>query len=384
MKEIFLSQEIDNTNGYIDFVVSEIKAVPSGDALNMLITCVGGDIFQGDRINRAILEHDGATKATVIGLAASMAGVLLSAFDEVELDSDAEIMLHKAHIPNTEVDELSNEQIQGIERFNRRAYSRLDSMGVDSDVLNEIFLSKEVKDVWLTAKEAESVGLGKVVKIERKDSKPFKIAASLDLQQIKNKYSTMGLFNKDKKVTRVATLKDGRQVTFLSETEAPVKGSILNLVGSNDSLKGKVNFKNNLVAEVDEEGKVVDLEEAPVSEVNDEEKAAMLERLATLEESVNKMLEAMGEKEEEPAAEAKAMEEKDKEYAAKMEKLEDSHKAMADLLKNTLEVAANIKGSFTPLKVENKHEGIMDGLAHLSASEKRGHELRAVLNDTNK
>jgi ATP-dependent protease ClpP protease subunit len=381
MKEIFLSQEIDNTNGYIDFVVSEIKAVPSGDALNMLITCVGGDIFQGDRINRAILEHDGATKATVIGLAASMAGVLLSAFDEVELDSDAEIMLHKAHIPNMEAEELSNEQRQGIERFNRRAYSRLDSMGVDSDILNEIFLSKEVKDVWLTAKEAESVGLGKVVKIERKDSKPFKIAASLDLQQIKNKYSTMGLFNKDKKVTRVATLKDGRQVTFLSETEAPVKGSILNLVGSNDSLKGKVNFKNNLVAEVDEEGKVVDLEEAPVSEVNDEEKAAMLERLATLEESVNKMLEAMGEKEEAAPA---AMEEEKKEYAAKMEKLEDSHKAMDNLLKNFTEVAANIKGSFTPPKVENKHEQIMDGLAHLSASEKRGHELRAVLNDTNK
>jgi ATP-dependent protease ClpP protease subunit len=381
--EIFLTQEIDNEKGYVDQVVSEIKAVPKDEMLNMLITCVGGDIFQGDRINRALLEHDGHTKATVIGLAASMGGVLLSAFDEVEIDSDAEIMLHKAHIPGIEYDELTDEQRQGIDRFNRRAHARLESMGVDDILLDEIFLSKEIKDVWLTAKEAESLGLGKVVKIERRNSKPFAIAAKLDIQKIKNDKVKMGLFNKNKKVTRVATLKDGRQVVFTSEKETIEVGSIVNLVGSNELLTGKLRFQNNLIAEIDEENKVSAMEEEEVSnEVSDDEKAQMMESIKELQEAVSKILEAMnagGEEEEVAAAKAKV----DKEYKDKMKEMEETKDTLSALLKNTLEVAKNIKGDFKPMKVEDKHESIMDNLAHLSTNEKRAIQLRAVLNDKN-
>lgn len=384
MKEIFLSQEIDNDNGYVDSIIYQIKAVPQDETLNMLITCVGGDVSQGDRINRAVLEHGGSTKAIVIGLAASMGGVLLSAFDEVELDADAEIMLHKAHIPGIEPEDLTNEQKKVMDRFNRRAYARLESMGVDTDILNEIFLSKEIKDVWLTAKEAESIGLGKVVKIERRNSKPFTIAASLNIPQIKNKYSKMGLFTKNKKVTRVATLKDGRQVVFVSESDKPEKGTIVNLVGSNELLTGKIKFQNNLVAEIDEENKVVDMEEEePTTNELEENKAAeMMERIATLEEALAKVLEKMNGGDEDEEAQAKAKQ--DEEYKAKMQKLEDSQKVLKDLVSNTLEVAKNIKGDFKPAKIEDKHEGVMDALAHLSASEKRAMELRAVLNDNTK
>ena len=381
--EIFLTQEIDNEKGYVDQVVSEIKAVPDDEILNMLITCVGGDIFQGDRINRAVLEHSGHTKATVIGLAASMGGVLLSAFDEVEIDSDAEIMLHKAHIPGIEYDKLTDEQRQGIDRFNRRAYARLESMGVDDILLDEIFLSKEIKDIWLTAKEAESLGLGKVVKIERRNSKPFAIAAKLDIQKIKNDKVKMGLFNKNKKVTRVATLKDGRQVVFTSEKETIEVGSIVNLVGSNELLTGKLRFQNNLIAEIDEENKVSAMEEEEVNnEVSEDEKAQMMESIKELQEAVSKILEAMnasGEEEEEAAAKAKL----DKEYEDKMKEMDETKDTLTALLKNTLEVAKNIKGDFKPMKVEDKHESIMDDLAHLSTNEKRAIQLRAVLNDKN-
>jgi hypothetical protein len=253
-------------------------------------------------------------------------------------------------------------------------------MGVDDILLNEIFLSKEIKDVWLTAKEAESLGLGKVVKIERRNSKPFAIAAKLDIQKIKNDKVKMGLFNKNKKVTRVATLKDGRQVVFTSEKDVPEVGSIVNLVGSNELLTGKLRFQNNLIAEIDEENKVSAMEEEEVSnEVSDDEKAQMMESIKELQEAVSKILEAMNAGGEDEELEAK----KDEDYEAKMKKLEDSQSAMSDLLKNTLEVAKNIKGGFKPMKVEDKHESIMDNLAHLSTSEKRAIKLRAVLNDKN-
>lgn len=378
MKEVFLTKEIDNDEGYVDTVVSEIKAVPPNEELKMLITCVGGDIFQGDRINRAVLEHNSKTTAVVIGLAASMGAVILPAFDDIEIDSDAEIMLHKAHIPGIDNEDLSKDQREGIARFNRRAFARLEAKGVDKDLLDKIFLSDSIEDVWLTAKEAETMGIGKAVKIERKDYKPLKIAAQLQVQQTKNK-NNMGLFTKSKAVTRLATLKDGRQVVFKGEKETPQVGDLVNLVGSNELITGKIQIKN-VVAELDEEQKVASVEEVN-DEVNDEEKAALMERLDTLESAVQKLMEAMGGSEEDEEAEAKAMEEKEKEYENKMEELENATKSISDLLKNSIEVAKNIKSGYKPEKFEDKHEPVMDRLKGLSDSERRAIELRNVLKE---
>jgi len=121
MVEVNLTQEISNEfdqKGYIDNVVAEIKSIEDREELVMNITCVGGDVFQGDRLNRAIMEHPGKTKAVVVGLAASMGGVLLSSFDEVEIDEDANIMLHKAHIPELSIEDYTPEQIQMCQNFN--------------------------------------------------------------------------------------------------------------------------------------------------------------------------------------------------------------------------------------------------------------------------
>ena len=46
MKEVYLSREIENEDGYIDSVIDEIRNVPQGEELQMLITCIGGDTFQ--------------------------------------------------------------------------------------------------------------------------------------------------------------------------------------------------------------------------------------------------------------------------------------------------------------------------------------------------
>lgn len=384
MKELFLTQEITNVEGYIDKVVTDIKSVPANEELHMLITCVGGDVFQGDRLNRAILEHGSHTKATVIGLAASMGVVLLSAFDEVEIDSDAEIMLHKAHIPDMAPEDYTPEQRMSINRFNRKALSRLESKGVDADLLDEIFLSDSVSDVWLTAKEAEDAGIGKSVKIERKDSKPFRVAAKLNIQQIKNKH--MGLFSKDKAVTRVATLKDGRQIVFKSESETLAKGDTVNLIGSNELLNGKIHLSNNMVAEIDEKNEVVNMEEEEEINdvVSDDEKQAIMERLDTLEKAVTEMMTKMdgGDSEEAKEVEAK----KEEEYENKVKELEDAYKKTTDLLANAIDAASAIKSGYKLPAVEDKHEDNQtpDFVKNMGKSERRAYELNATLQQARK
>jgi len=381
MAEVNLTQEINNDNGYIDSVVGEIKNVPDGEPLDMLITCVGGDTFQGDRLHRAILEHQGKTKAIVIGLAASMGGVLLSAFDSVEIDVDADIMLHKAHIPNTPTDEITPEQNSMIERFNRRAFSRMSDSGVNEELLKDIFLSDQTKDFWLTAKEAEAAGIGQVMKIERKDSQPYKVAAKLDIKSIKNKYKQkeMGLFKSNKAALRMINAVDGRQVVFTSENEAVAKGDTLQLVGSNESLQGKIKLTDTLEATIDEENKIVDLVETE-AEVDGDQIGELAGRIEAIEKALAELTkggeeeetpEAKAAKEEEAAIEAKAVVEEEEEK-------EEEKKAMTALLQDALKAAKTIKAGLKLPTMDDKHETVV---SNLTDREKNVSELISLRND---
>lgn len=377
MAEVNLTQEIANEGeqkGYIDGVVAEIKAIEAGEDLVMPHTCIGGDIFQGDRLNRAVLEHPGHTKAIVIGLAASMGGVNLSAFDEVELDEDCNVMLHKARIPELPIDEYTAEQTQTCNDFNRRAYSRLIKKGMDKDLLDEIFLSDETKDFWFTAKEAEAAGLGHVTKIERRNSQPFKVAAKIDLDSIKNQYKNMSIFsNKTKAVNRVAKLADGRQVAFVSEDEEIKKGTVLALIGSSDSLEGKIRLSDTLEAEIDSSNQVTDIheDEAP-EETEDQKKIKELEaQIASLEEKAKAQFgEEEEEDEEKKKAEAKA--------ALEAEANVKDAKEISDILTGAKNVLANLKTVAKLYAPDDKHEEVM---SNLSESEKHIQKMHSVRNN---
>lgn len=382
MGKVNLTQGIENEfdNAYVDKVVAEIEAVPDGETLEMMITCVGGDTFQGDRLNRAVLTHKGHTKATVIGLAASMAGVLLSAFDEVEIDSDAEVMLHKAHVPNAEVDDLTPEQTSMIDKFNKRAFARMSANGVDEELLSAIFLSDETKDFWLTAKEAEEAGIGKAVKVERREGAPFKIAASLDLDLIKSQYKKMNIFSKNKAVARTASLEDGRVVIFNSIEEKISKGDTLQLVGSNELLTGKVKLSATLEAEIDEENKVVDIAEieAPADEASDEMIAELMSRIETLEKAVGELIGG-----DEETAEAEA------ELEAKAEEVEEEKKVAASLFAKVESLSAKVVEASKAIKtvaklgkIDNKHETIMSGLTEGEAHVRDAIALKNELSKT--
>lgn len=387
MKTIDLSQEIDNDNGYIDNIVNQIREA-KGEDLLVNITCVGGDVYQGARIDREIMLHDKHTKAVVIGLAASMGGVLLASFDEVEIDSDADIMLHKAHIMG--VDEVSEDQKAMCERFNQRAYDKMKAKGVNEELLERVFLSDESEDYWLNAKEAEELGLGKVIKLTREEGKPIqKLVAKIfnkdnTSKQIYNEYkkTKMGLFDKKKPVARVLDLADGSKVIFNSLEENVKKGDEIIMVGSNEPMNGEYRINAKLKAVVDK-GVISDLveeeEEAP------DMVAELTASLAALKDEFEKMKE--GNKPYEPTEEEEAEKaKKEEEATAKAKAIEDKIAALDEkeetlnaLVQSVFAVAKNINSNFVPPKVENKHEPVMDGLDEKT---RRVLELKGVL--TNK
>ena len=379
MNTIYLTKEIDNKEGYVDEIDRAIRNAVQGEPLNVLITCTGGDVYQGSRLQRSIMSHDGPTKATVIGLAASMAGVLLGAFDEVELDEGAEIMLHKAHIANKKADEMDDSQTQMCNRFNAKAYNKMVSRGVNEDFLNEVFLSDSIQDYWLNAKEAEALGIGKVTKVVREDSKPsIQVVNKIKDYILNNKSKSMGLF--DKPVARIAKLADGRAVAFSSVKDEIQKGDrLVTLDGS--VLTGKVRLSNNLVAEVNEKQEVVNMEEvAPAPMEGDAvEKMVQLEgRIAAIEEAVAQILEKVsGGAETEMKAKEDAMNAKVAEAEAAVKNATEIVNSAQTLL-NTALGLTEIKSTFKPGQTSNLHETIVN---KIETSEERGIRMRNALKE---
>jgi len=359
--EIELTKDIDHEGYYADEVVAQIKSIPKGEVLRMLITSNGGSTTHGDRIYRAVLEHSGKTEAVVIGRAASMAASLLSAFDKVTIDPGAELMFHKAHIDGIDGEELTPEQIGIINRFNLKTYQRMKERGVDAKFLSDVFLSETAENYWMTADEAEDLGIGKVDKVDRsKYAENYKAAALFKNENKKG--NEMDIFKKV--VPQVVALADGRLVIFESKTKDLKVGNTLVLAGSSEKLSGKINLVGNVVAELDEEGKVINME--TVEPVNIDQTAEIEALKAEIAEIKKMLMELAGGK---PEVETEAQAEADKKV-----------EAANDLLAKALEAVNTIKSTFMPPKVENKTETVAQAsFAGLSESEKRAIEMKKAV-----
>jgi ATP-dependent protease ClpP protease subunit len=391
MDKIILSNPIDNTSGYIDFIESQILNYDKESRLEMLITCVGGDVFQGARLERAISMHPMPTKATVVGIAASMGAVLLSAFDEVEIDSKAEIMLHKAHLTDDKGNPLSRkkytaEQWETCNRFNLRAYKSLLKKGVNQDFLEDVFVSEETKDFWLTAKEAESIGLGYVTEVVRENSSPqvMRLAAEYTDQktaiEIYNNYnkSKMGLFSKKAEPLQKIVFANGVEGVFNSASKELKKGDAVSVIGSDKPLSGKVRINAKLVAEFDEEGKVEAIEEELMevgAEVTPEQFAELSGKVSAIEETVKMLVEKMTPNEE-------AVEAIKNEVKEKVEDMEKDYEETKNTLNALVAKLGDIKGGIMPPRNNaSTQEGLDEShLSGLTDSEKRAYRMKQTLN----
>lgn len=369
MKEIYLSKGIYNEgegyDGYIDSIINQIKSVPENEDLKLLVTSTGGDVFQGERLTRAILEHKGETFYVGIGMAASMAGNLISAFDNVEIDKGIEFMLHQAHSEgNTpEINAL-------ILRANKRAYDRLVAKGGDEPFLRKVFLSSEKKDFYISTDDFKKYGLGKVTEIKRENSEPYKVAAKLE-------YKSNTMSEKKAETLKIIESSNGKQYVFTSANDKPSKGDVLTMVGSNELITGALRF-GSVVASVGEGNTV----EAVIDEVESVEGDVMTEikdiknRLAALEEKAGSEETTEMSKDEDEEVEASAV-------LTEMKSTLASIQASAeDLKKKQSEFDSKIVATgstFVMPKGETKHETIYGAANfHLTQAERHAADLREV------
>ena len=388
MKEVFLTREIENENtGYVDEVVRNIKSVPNNEELHLLDTCVGGDTMQGDRIYRAIEEHGGKTTAVVIGYAVSMGASILPAFDSVDLDPEAKLMFHTAR-PKDGSKDFTETEAMLVDDFNKKTAKRMLDKGINADFVQKVFFDEPGEDHWLTAKEAQDLGIGKISPVDKEKRKDqFAIAAKLDMSKFKNENS-MKLFAKA--VPRVINLSDGRQAIFNSKKEELAVGDTLTLVGSDEKLTGKIQLENNLLAELSGTAEVVNVEEVPVTEnvVTDEAFAQLSEAVQSLAGEVQGIMEwkteMMGAEEgatEEQAIEAKQREEiaaSHKEILDKTDKATEMLAKTQDTLENVLKMTASIKTTAKLDPIEDKREELNSPSARLSPGQAQRQRFREI------
>ncbi|MFR7349468.1 head maturation protease, ClpP-related [Peptoniphilus sp.] len=66
--------------------------------IDVVISSGGGDLFAGMAISNMLQRHEGHTKAIIDGLAASAASIIAFGCNEIEMPSNAYLMIHKPSI----------------------------------------------------------------------------------------------------------------------------------------------------------------------------------------------------------------------------------------------------------------------------------------------
>ena len=74
----------------------DLKALGDVKSIHVKINSPGGDYFDGVAIANELKDHPATVKATVMSLAASVASVILMSADEIVMQENAQIMIHKA------------------------------------------------------------------------------------------------------------------------------------------------------------------------------------------------------------------------------------------------------------------------------------------------
>jgi ATP-dependent protease ClpP protease subunit len=145
----------------------DILAQTNGEDLEILVNSPGGDVFEGITISNLLMNRQGGTTLTGVGLVASIASVILMAGDKVQMARDAMLMIHDAwgfEMGNARemrktaklLDKISN-QIAVVYTDQIAKNGKL--IDGDRDKTREAMRTMMRGETWLTAKEAFDLGL---------------------------------------------------------------------------------------------------------------------------------------------------------------------------------------------------------------------------------
>lgn len=163
--QIFVSGDImdDAWKGWswgedVETYPQDIRDILKGakNQVEVIISSGGGDLFAGMAIANMLQRYEGHTKAIIDGLAASAASIIAFGCDEIEMPSNAYLMIHKPSIGlygNADdllkwADTLDELQVGLVETYKSKVLEGY----TDEDINNLIN-----KETWLTGKSASEI-----------------------------------------------------------------------------------------------------------------------------------------------------------------------------------------------------------------------------------
>jgi ATP-dependent protease ClpP protease subunit len=175
--EVLIYDEIDSWFGVsAEALARDIAALDDDRALNVRINSPGGNIFDGVAILNALRGHPGKVTTIVDGLAASAASFIAMGGDEIVMNRDAEMMVHKGHgLVMGGADDM-RKQAELIDRLNEKI------AGIYADKAGGSvadWLAIMDAETWYSADEAVSAGLA--TRVDAAAGDRADVAAKFDL-----------------------------------------------------------------------------------------------------------------------------------------------------------------------------------------------------------
>lgn len=165
-----------------------LDTVEDGDEITIDVCSCGGDVFQGIAISNLIKQyqqvHNCKFKAHIISIAASIASVICSACDEIELDSNALFMMHLPYSCNVTGNAIDLEK--EIEQLNQCKKALISFYRTKFDLTDEEIEKLLIEETWIDSSNYNDYKLNcKIIE----NNQPMKIAASIkkSLQKFNNK-----------------------------------------------------------------------------------------------------------------------------------------------------------------------------------------------------
>ncbi len=152
---LFLYDEIGGFGISASDFMTDLMAV-EGDAIDVHISSLGGEVFQGFAIYQALKDHPAMVNVYVDSIAASIASVIAMAGDKVVMGKNSQMMIHDGHVT-----------MQG----NAADLTRMiDQLNRASDNIASVYAERTGGDIaewrnamkdetWFNAEEAVAAGL---------------------------------------------------------------------------------------------------------------------------------------------------------------------------------------------------------------------------------
>lgn len=135
-----------------------LESIPSSETVILRIHSVGGDVFEGQAIFNLFRSAPNPVEVEVIGMAASMASVIMMAGDVVRMAANATVMIHSPmsfSFGNAAEKEKEIEVLRTIESSMLALYSA--KTGISEDEFAARFFDGQ--DHWLDARDAVELGI---------------------------------------------------------------------------------------------------------------------------------------------------------------------------------------------------------------------------------